>query len=241
MIDVHFSPTPNGWKPVIMLEETGLPYTVVSYDIFNGEHQTPEFAAINPNYKIPALVDHDPIGGGAPLTVFESGAILLYLAEKTGRFMPTDTKGRYEVMQWLVWQVAGLGPMYGQLNHFLRYAPPPQDYALPRYQNESKRLTQVLENRLGASEFVGGGEYSIADMAIWPWVMGSRMFGIDHADFPHVERWVQTLFQRPAVQRAFSQKETAPNPKYMQEKAKLTDEEWSISFGEKQMAAVRPA
>ncbi|MDR7156695.1 GST-like protein [Sphingobium xenophagum] len=238
MIDLHFCPTPNGWKIVIMLEETGLPYNVIPYDIFQGEHLKPEFAAINPNHKIPAIVDQDPIGGGAPFPVFESGAILIYLAEKTGQFMPSDPLGRSLVLQWLVWQVAGLGPMYGQLNHFGRYAPPPQEYAHTRYLKESERLTQVLENRLRVSEFLAG-EYSIADMAVLPWVMGTKMFGIDLEQFPSVTRWLQTLSERPAVQSAYSKKATEPNPKYMQEKAKLNDEEWSNAFGEKQMASVR--
>ena len=238
MIDLHFCPTPNGWKAAIMLEEIGLRYNVVFYDIFRGDQLKPEYGAINPNHKIPAIVDHDPIGGGAPFPVFESGAILVYLAEKTGRLLPADPRGRSLALQWLVWQVAGLGPMYGQLNHFLRYAPAPQDYALARYRNESLRLTQVLENRLRESEFLAG-EYSIADIAALPWMMGTALFGIDVAQFPSVARWLQTLSERPAVQRVYTAKETAPNPKFLQEKAKLDPEEWSNGFGENQMAAVR--
>lgn len=238
MIDLHFCPTPNSWKVVIMLEEIGLPYSIVPYDIITGEQLRPEFAAINPNHKVPAIVDHNPPGGGAPFPVFESGAILIYLAEKAGAFLPADPKARSVVLQWLVWQVAGLGPMYGQSNHFLRYARERHEYSLNRYHNEALRLTHVLDNRLRSSEYLAT-EYSIADMAVWPWIAGAKLFNIDLAEFPNVARWFELISSRPAVQRAYTAPDTAPNPKYLQEKAELSDEEWESSFGGKLLEAVR--
>lgn len=238
MIDLHFCPTPNCWKIVILLEETGQPYSIVPYDIMNGEQLKPDYAAINPNHKVPAIVDHDPPGGGAPFAVFESGAILIYLAEKAERFLPADPQGRSLVLQWLIWQVAGLGPMYGQSNHFIRYARDRHEYSLERYHNESLRLTQVLDNKLRSSEYIAGN-YSIADIAVWPWIAGAKLFNIDLGEFPNVQRWFELVGGRPAVQRAYTAPETAPNPKFLQEKAVLSDEEWSNSFGENLRAAVR--
>jgi GSH-dependent disulfide-bond oxidoreductase len=169
MIDLHYWPTPNGWKISIMLEECGLPYRLVPVNIGKGEQFTPEFLAISPNNRMPALVDNAPTGGGDPVAVFESGACLLYLAEKTGKFMPADLRGRYAVMQWLMWQMGGLGPMAGQNGHFLLYAPEKIPYALERYSKEVDRLYGVLDAQLGRTKaFVAGAGYSIADMAIFP-------------------------------------------------------------------------
>ena len=164
MIDLHYSATPNGQKVALMLEEVGLPFRVLPCDIFEGDQLTAEFGRINPNHKLPAIVDQAPEDGEGPLAVFESGAILQYLAEKTGRFIPASGRARSRTIQWLTWQVAGLGPMGGQASHFLRYAPPGQDYATERYSKELERLLQVLEGRLRASEYIAGPDYSIADM-----------------------------------------------------------------------------
>ncbi len=171
MIDLHYWPTPNGWKVTILLEETGLAYTVKPVNIGRGEQFKPEFLAISPNNRMPAIVDHDPPGGGAPVSVFESGAILLYLAEKTGRFLPKDLRGRYEAIQWLMWQMGGLGPMAGQAHHFRGYAPEKIPYAIDRYTNECSRLYRVMNTRLADRPFLAG-EYSIADMASWSWTVG---------------------------------------------------------------------
>ncbi|HJQ58669.1 MAG TPA: glutathione S-transferase N-terminal domain-containing protein [Vineibacter sp.] len=206
MIDLHYWPTPNGWKVSIMLEECGLPYRIVPVNIGAGEQFTPEFLKISPNNRMPALVDDDPPGGGAPLAIFESGAILQYLAEKTGKFMPVDLRGRNEVLQWLNWQMGGLGPMAGQATHFNVYAPqftPVEQliYGQERYTNEVGRLFGVLNKRLANREFVAGA-YSIADMAIWPWVLPYKNFRQNLDDFPHVRRWFsESMGRRPAVRR----------------------------------------
>ena len=201
MIDLHYWPTPNGWKISIMLEECGLPYRLVPVNIGKGEQFAPEFLAISPNNRMPAIVDHSPAGGGAPVAVFESGACLLYLAEKTAQFMPTDLRERYAVMQWLMWQMGGLGPMAGQNGHFLLYAPDKFPYAIERYGNEVDRLYGVLDAQLGRTgAFVAGG-YSTADMAIFPWVRTHKMQQVALASFPNVERWYNGLFERPAVKR----------------------------------------
>jgi len=202
MIDLYYWPTPNGWKISIMLEECGLPYQLLPVNIGKGEQFKPEFLTISPNNRMPAIVDNDPPGGGAPIPVFESGAILIYLAEKTGRFMPTDVRGRTQVLQWLMWQMGGLGPMAGQNGHFLLYAPEPVPYAIERYGKEVNRLYGVLNDQLGQTgAFVAGPQYSIADMAIFPWVRTHKAQQVALADFPHVERWYNALFQRPAVKR----------------------------------------
>ena len=202
MIDLYYWPTPNGWKISIMLEECGLPYQLLPVNIGKGEQFKPEFLTISPNNRMPAIVDNDPPGGGAPIPVFESGAILIYLAEKTGRFMPTDVRGRTQVLQWLMWQMGGLGPMAGQNGHFLLYAPEPVPYAIERYGKEVNRLYGVLNEQLGQSgAFVAGPQYSIADMAIFPWVRTHKAQQVALADFPHVERWYNALFQRPTVKR----------------------------------------
>jgi GST-like protein len=202
MIDLYYWTTPNGHKVTIFLEETGLPYTVKPIDIGKGEQFDPAFLAISPNNRIPAIVDHAPPDGGGPLSLMESGAILLYLAGKTGRFYPNDLRGRADVVQWLFWQMAGLGPMAGQAHHFLHYAPEPLPYAIDRYVRETGRLYGVLNKRLADREFIAG-DYSIADMASYPWVLPERQRQ-DLADFPHLRRWKETVAARPAVQRAYA-------------------------------------
>ncbi len=199
MIDLHYWPTPNGWKLSIMLEECDLPYRMVPVNIGKGEQFAPEFLDISPNNRMPAIVDHSPAGGGAPVAVFESGACLLYLAEKTDQFMPTGLRERYAVMQWLMWQMGGLGPMAGQNGHFLLYAPDKIPYAIERYGKEVDRLYGVLDAQLGRTGACVAGEYSIADMAIFPWVRTHKMQQVALANFPNVERWYNGLFTRPAV------------------------------------------
>ncbi|MBL8556768.1 MAG: glutathione S-transferase N-terminal domain-containing protein [Phenylobacterium sp.] len=198
MIDLHFWPTPNGWKITIMLEETGLPYRLVPVDIGQGGQDTPQFRAISPNGRMPAIVDQDG-PGGEPIGIFESGAILQYLGDKAGQFYPTDRRARTRVEEWLFWQCAGLGPMAGQAAHF-RYREERDEYALNRYVNETRRLYGVLDKRLGEAEHVAG-DYSIADMAIWPWTRGYKGLGIDPAEFPHFYRWFKQVGAREAVQK----------------------------------------
>ncbi|MGE5478308.1 MAG: glutathione S-transferase N-terminal domain-containing protein [Bacteroidales bacterium] len=203
MIDLYTWGTPNGRKVSIMLEEVGLPYAVHPIDITKGDQFAPGFVAINPNSKIPAIVDHDGPDGQA-LTLFESGAILIYLAEKTGRFLPADPAGRYATLQWLMFQMGGIGPMFGQTHHFRRFAPEQIPYAVERYSKETRRLYGVLDKRLGAAEYVAGA-YSIADMAIFPWVQRADWQGVELAtDFPNVQRWAETIAKRPAVQKGMS-------------------------------------
>jgi GSH-dependent disulfide-bond oxidoreductase len=202
MIDLHYWPTPNGWKVSIMLEECALPYRLLAVNIGKGEQFAPEFLQISPNNRMPAIVDHAPQGGGAPLAVFESGAILQYLAEKTGRFLPTALRERYATLQWLMWQMGGLGPMAGQNGHFKLYAPEKIPYAIERYGKEVDRLYGVLDAQLGRTgAFVAGAAYSIADMAIFPWVRTHKAQEVDLARFPNVQRWYDALFTRPAVKR----------------------------------------
>ena len=237
MIDLHYVATANGMKVAIMLQEAELEYQVINYDLFAGSHLTAQFKRINPNNKLPAIVDHDPVDGGAPLPVFESGAILLYLAEKTGRFLPADPRGRAVALQWLFWQMAGLGPMHGQAHHFLRYAPERMEYPSTRYANEALRLLKVLEYRLEQAEYLAGEEYSIADMAVWPWVGGAALIDIDIAKLPALAAWAARIGERPAVQAAVAGKETAVPPEYIQKHAVLTPEQWSNMFGENLLAA----
>jgi GST-like protein len=199
MIDLHYAPTPNGWKISIMLEETGLPYTVIPVNIRAGDQFKPEFLAISPNNRIPAITDHAPSDGGEPFSVFESGAILIYLAEKSGRFLPTELRGRLEVLQWLMWQMGGLGPMLGQNGHFLLYAPEKIPYAIDRYTREAKRLYGVLDARLADREHIAG-DYSIADMACFPWIMTHKAQGLTLDEFPNVKRWYAALRARPKLQ-----------------------------------------
>ena len=201
VIEVHTWPTPNGHKVHIMLEECGLPYAVHAVDIGAGDQFEPEFLAISPNNRIPAIVDPDG-PDGKPISLFESGAILLYLAGKTGKFLPASVRGKYEATQWLMWQMGGFGPMLGQTHHFSIYAPEKIDYAIKRYTREAARLYSVLERQLQGNEYVAGGEYSIADMAIFPWTRSHRNQGIELSEYPNVSRWRERLKERPAVQRA---------------------------------------
>ena len=200
MIDLHYWPTPNGWKISILLEECGLPYRVLPVDIAAGGQFTPEFLAISPNNRIPAIVDHEPVGGGAPLALFESGAILQYLAEKTGRLLPSATAERYRVLQWVYWQVGGLGPMAGQNGHFLLYAAEKIPYAIDRYGAEVRRLYGVLDRQLASTGAYIAGDYSIADIATFPWAMTHKAQQLTLADFPHVKRWYADVRARPQVQ-----------------------------------------
>ena len=202
MIDLYYWPTPNGWKISIMLEECALPYKLIPVNIGKGEQFAPAFLAISPNNRMPAIVDQEPSDGGAPISVFESGAILIYLAEKTKMFMPGDVRGRTQVMQWLMWQMGGLGPMAGQNGHFLLYAPEPVPYAIERYGKEVNRLYGVLNAQLERTgAFVAGHQYSIADIAIFPWIRTHKAQHIALTEFPHIERWFNTLLLRPAIQR----------------------------------------
>ena len=202
MIDLHFWTTPNGYKPLLFLEEAGLPHTLVPVNIGRGEQFDPAFLKIAPNNRIPAIVDHEPKDGTGPISLFESGAILLYLAEKTGRFLPADLAGRTEALQWLFWQMGGLGPMAGQNHHFSAYAPEKIPYAIDRYVKETARLYGVLNQRLADREFVAG-DYSIADMASYPWIVPHQRQGQDLEDFPHLKRWFETIAARPATIRAY--------------------------------------
>ncbi|MBL8534825.1 MAG: glutathione S-transferase N-terminal domain-containing protein [Betaproteobacteria bacterium] len=202
MIDLHYWTTPNGHKITIFLEETGLPYRIRPVNIGRGEQFAPDFLAISPNNRIPAIVDHDPGDGGPAIPVFESGAILVYLAAKTGRFLPRDTRAWVEVLQWLMWQMGGLGPMAGQNHHFVQYAPERIPYAMERYVNETARLYRVLDKRLAGREFVAG-EYSIADMACYPWIVLHKRQQQNLDDFPNLKRWFETIRARPAVERAY--------------------------------------
>jgi GST-like protein len=202
MIDLHYWPTPNGHKITIFLEETGIAYRIVPVNIGTGDQFKPDFLKIAPNNRMPAIVDHAPSDGKAPVSVFESGAILVYLAEKSGRFLPADLRGRFEVLQWLFWQMGGLGPMAGQNHHFSQYAPEKLPYAIDRYVGETARLYAVLDKRLGDREFVAG-DYSIADMAAYPWVVPHQRQGQDLNDFPHLKRWFEAIQARPAVVRAY--------------------------------------
>lgn len=200
MIEVYSWATPNGHKVHIMLEECGLPYRVHAVDIGAGDQFAPEFLRISPNNKIPAIVDPDG-PDGRPYSMFESGAILLYLAGKTGRFLPQDVRGKYDTLQWLMFQMGGVGPMLGQTHHFRVYAPEKIGYAIERYSNEARRLYGVMDRRLAKSTYIAGPEYTIADMAIYPWLRSWKNQGIDWNDFPHLKGWFDEIDRRPAVQR----------------------------------------
>lgn len=227
MLDLYFAPTPNGWKITIMLEECGLQYTVKPVNLGNGDQFKPEFLKLSPNNRMPALVDHDAPHG--PLSIFESGAILVYLAEKTGRFMPSDLHARFDVMQWLFWQVGGLGPMAGQLSHFVNYAPggPTQNsYSYTRYANEYDRLFAVMERSLSEREFLAG-EYSIADMASWPWIVPYKRFEQSMDPYPNVRRWFDTIKRRPAVGRAMDVGKDQRRPT-----GEMTEAQRKLMFGQ---------
>ena len=225
MIDLYYWTTPNGHKITIFLEETGLPYRILPVNISRGDQFKPEFLRISPNNRIPAIVDDAPAVGGRLVSVFESGAILQYLAEKTGKFLPKDLHGRVEVIQWLFWQMGGLGPMAGQNHHFNQYAPQKIPYAIERYVNETNRLYSVLDKRLADREFVAG-DYSIADMASYPWVVPYERQGQKLDDFPNLKRWFETIRARPAVVRAY---ELA---KKINVRPTVSEESKSILFGQ---------
>jgi len=226
MIDLSYWPTPNGHKITIFLEEAGLPYRLVPLNITKGEQLQPDFLRISPNNKMPAIVDDAPADGGPPLAVFESGAILEYLANKTGRFLPTELRARTAVMQWLFWQMAGLGPMLGQNHHFVQYAPEKIPYAIDRYVKETARLYRVLDTQLAGRDFVAGS-YSIADMACYPWIVPHERQGQKLEDFPNVKRWFEAMQQRPAVQRAY-----ALGPKVSASPMVLTDDVRRVLFNQ---------
>ena len=224
MIDLYYWGTPNGLKIKLFLEEAELPYRTIPVDIGKGEQFRPEFLAIAPNNRIPAIVDNEPQGGGAPIPLFESGAILLYMAEKTGRFIPADIRGRALTLQWLFWQVGGLGPMAGQNGHFSHYAPEKIPYAIDRYTRETNRLYGVLDRQLRGREYIAGG-YSIADMACYPWIVSHERHGQNLADFPDLRSWFERIRARPACQRAY----VGVRPSYSR---KISDDERKILFGQ---------
>jgi GST-like protein len=225
MIDLYYWTTPNGHKITMFLEEAATPYNLHAVNIGAGDQFQPTFLKIAPNNRIPALVDTTPADGGAPISIFESGAILQYLAEKTGKFLPTDSRGRTEVMQWLFWQMGGLGPMAGQNHHFSQYAPDKIEYAINRYVNETNRLYGVLNKRLADREFVAGA-YSIADMASYPWVVPHERQGQNLDDFPHLKRWFNTIKDRPATIRAYEK------AKAVSQTATVNEESKKILFGQ---------
>jgi len=224
MIELHMSPTPNGLKITLFLLEAEIRHRIVQLRLGEGDQFKPEFLAISPNNKIPAIVDDEPAGGGAPISLFESGAILLYLAEKYRRFIPQDTRGRMDVLQWLFWQMSSLGPMAGQIGHFNVHAPEKVPYAIARYTKEASRLYRVLNTRLADREFIGGS-YSIADMACYPWIVPHRAQGQDLDEYPHIKRWFAAIAARPATRRAYNGVEDvyANHP--------LTDKARAVLFG----------
>ncbi len=227
MIDLYYWTTPNGHKITIFLEETGLPYKIFPINIGKGEQFKADFLAISPNNRIPAIVDHSPPDGGQPISVFESGAILFYLANKTEKFIAKDIRGRVQTLEWLFWQMGGLGPMAGQNNHFAHYAQEKLPYAIDRYNKEVNRLFGVMNKRLADRGYLAG-DYSIADMACYPWVVPWERQGQNIADFPHLKRWLEAIAERDAVKRAYAKaKEINPNPGGIR-----TAEERAILFGQ---------
>ena len=226
MIELHSWPTPNGMKISVMLEEAGIEHSVHPVSIRAGEQFKPKFLAISPNNRIPAIIDTEPTGGGEPISLFESGAIMLYLAEKTGKFIPTDSRGRAEVLQWLFWQMGGLGPMLGQNGHFSIYAPEKIPYAIDRYIAESTRLYGVMDKRLAYREFLAG-DYSIADMACYPWIVPHEAHKQDLNKHPHLKRWFETIAARPAVVKAYAEKDAL----YPVDETPMTDEQKRLLFG----------
>lgn len=227
MIELYYWPTPNGWKVSILLEELGLPYEVKPVNITKGDQFQPDFLRISPNNRMPAIVDTEPKDGGAPISIFESGAIMTYLAEREGRFLPNDLRARVEVNQWLFWQIGGLGPMAGQAHHFRQYAPEKIQYGIDRYTNEVNRLYGVMDRRLADREFLAG-DYSIADMACWPWVVPHERQGQALDDFPNLKRWFDAMGARPQVQkgRELGREWSASN-------AITSDEARKVLFGQK--------
>lgn len=233
MIELLYWTTPNGHKITMFLEEAGLKYRIVPVNIGKGDQFKPDFLKASPNNRIPAIVDHDPQGGGEPISVFESGAILFYLAEKSGQFLPMDIRGRMMAMQWLFWQMAGLGPMAGQNGHFSQYAPEKIPYAIDRYVKETNRLYGVLNKQLADRDYIAG-IYSIADMACYPWIVSHERHGQKLEDFPHLKRWFEKIKARPATVRAYALAKEV-NPNFGQPTIR-TDAERKILFG--QTAAV---
>jgi GSH-dependent disulfide-bond oxidoreductase len=219
MIDLYFWPTPNGYKPLIFLEETALEYQIKPVNIMKGDQFKPDFLAIAPNNRMPAIVDHQPVDGGKPYALFESGSILVYLAEKTGQFLPEDLRDRHQTMQWLMWQMGGVGPMMGQANHFVKYAPEDIPYGKKRYTDEVKRLLRVMETQLHDREYLTG-QYSIADMACYPWIKSADLINIELSDYPKVADWVARIATRPAVQRAYEVGEVIKGEQQMDEEAR---------------------
>jgi len=227
MIDLYYWTTPNGHKVTMFLEEAQIPYRLHGVNIGKGAQFDPAFLKISPNNKIPAIVDHEPVDGGAPISVFESGAILLYLAGKTGKCIPKDLRGQVETLEWLMWQMGGLGPMAGQNHHFQHYAPEKIPYAIERYVKETNRLYAVLDRHLANRAFVAGRQYTIADMASYPWIIPERQ-GQNLDDFPNLRRWHTAVKARPSTVRAYARaKEVNPGPR-----APVTDEERRILFGQ---------
>ena len=234
MIDLYYWTTPNGHKITLFLEESGLPYRILPINIGKGEQFHPDFLRIAPNNRIPAIVDTDPTGGGEPISVFESGAILLYLAEKSGRFLSADPRMRIDTLQWLFWQMGGLGPMAGQNHHFVQYAPENLPYAIERYVKETARLYAVLDRRLADRDFVAGPDYSIADMACYPWIVPHTRQRQNLDDFPNLKRWFEAIQQRPATQRAYALAadiNTAPS---------VSEESRRILFGQDATIVTKP-
>ena len=227
MIDLYYWTTPNGHKVTMFLEETGTPYQIFPVNIGKGEQFAPDFLAISPNNRMPAIIDREPSGGGAPISVFESGAILLYLAEKAGRFAGKDLRERADVLQWLFWQMGGLGPMAGQNNHFRSYAPEKIPYAVDRYTKEVNRLFGVMDKRLADREFLAG-DYSIADMASYPWTLSYERQGQNIDEFPNLKRWIEAIRARPATERAYAKAKDV-NPQAGQP---MTDDAKKILFGQ---------
>jgi GSH-dependent disulfide-bond oxidoreductase len=230
MIDLHYVRTSNGLKIAIMLEEIQIPYQIIEYDIFAGDHLKPRFKTINPNQKLPAIVDHRPHDGGAPFAVFETGAILLYLAKKTGKLLPGNFRRQETALQWLTWQVAGLGPMLGQAYHFVRYAPAGQEYGIQRYTREATRLLSVLDSRLSQEEYLAT-DYSIADVACWPWVQNVANIGLQLAAFTSIWRWSELIKVRPAVLSATQSNATQVPAAYLNKRMTLTATQWNNLFG----------
>ncbi|WP_025898757.1 glutathione S-transferase N-terminal domain-containing protein [Sneathiella glossodoripedis] len=227
MIDLYFWPTPNGWKTSIMLEELGIPYNVIPVNIGKGDQFKPDFLKISPNNRMPAIVDHDPLDGGPAQSVFESAAILLYLARKYGKFLPKDPRAEISVMEWLFWQMGGLGPMAGQAHHFRLYAPEKIPYAIDRYVNECNRLYGVLNKQLEGRDYIAG-EYSIADIACWPWIARHERQLQDLNDFPNLKAWFERVGERPAVKRGFNL-----NAELQQQTSLTSEDSQKILFNQK--------
>ncbi len=232
MIDLYYWPTPNGHKITLFLEEVGLPYTIHPIDIGKGDQFKPDFLKIAPNNRMPAIVDHAPADAGAPISLFESGAILLYLAEKTGRFLPADPRGRAQTLEWLFWQMGGLGPMAGQNHHFAIYAPEKLPYAIDRYVKETNRLYGVLDRQLAGRDYIAGA-YSIADMAAYPWVVPYERQGQNLDEFPDLKRWFHAIHDKPATIAAYAKGETVNRAKEMSEEDK------KVLFGQT-AASIKP-